>query len=173
MSRHRECQRQEEQESASRFGRPLAVLSMATSGPLVEFQRPFCGRLGQRQRVGWTDGVVAEQVVAVRDAGIGEGVVGVDPDGFLEVLDGAAKALGRPRDLKPSNVMVGVDGRVTVLDRASRSGSAAMSAGNTLSATSRPSLLSSARHTSPIPPSPSLAVILKWDSVWPIKLGGF
>ena len=44
-------------------------------------------------------------------------------------------------------------------NRARRSGSAAKSAGSTLSATSRPSLESVARHTSPIPPAPSAAVM--------------
>lgn len=39
-------------------------------------------------------------------------------------------------------------------------GSAATDSGRTLTATSRPSLVSVARQTSPIPPSPSLAVIL-------------
>jgi hypothetical protein len=38
----------------------------------------------------------------------------------------------------------------------------------TLTATSRPSLVSVARYTSPMPPSPSLAVISKWVNVWPI-----
>ena len=38
--------------------------------------------------------------------------------------------------------------------RASRSGSAASAAGSTFSATSRPSLVSVARYTSPMPPAP-------------------
>jgi len=43
--------------------------------------------------------------------------------------------------------------------RARRSGSCANAAGRTLIATSRPSLVSFARYTSPIPPTPMAAVI--------------
>jgi hypothetical protein len=43
--------------------------------------------------------------------------------------------------------------------RARRSGSCAKPSGRTLSATARPSLVSVARHTSPIPPAPSAAVM--------------
>jgi hypothetical protein len=42
--------------------------------------------------------------------------------------------------------------------RARRSGSAVKAGGRTLTATSRRSFESVARHTSPMPPSPSLAV---------------
>jgi hypothetical protein len=45
------------------------------------------------------------------------------------------------------------------LNRSNRSGSVAISFGSTLTATSRLSDVSVARHTSPMPPSPSLAVI--------------
>jgi hypothetical protein len=47
----------------------------------------------------------------------------------------------------------------SLLNRSSRSGSAAISSGSTLTATSRLSAVSVARQTSPMPPSPSLAVI--------------
>ena len=43
--------------------------------------------------------------------------------------------------------------------RSIRSASAVTSAGSTLSATSRPSLVSVARYTSPIPPAPIAAVM--------------
>ena len=43
--------------------------------------------------------------------------------------------------------------------RARRSRSRANASGSTLSATSRPSLGSSARYTSPMPPAPSVATI--------------
>ena len=44
------------------------------------------------------------------------------------------------------------------VNRASRSGSLANASGSTLSATSRPSVVSRARYTCPIPPSPIKAV---------------
>ncbi len=44
-------------------------------------------------------------------------------------------------------------------NRARRSGSAAKASGSSLTATSRPSFVSVARYTSPMPPAPSAAVI--------------
>ena len=44
--------------------------------------------------------------------------------------------------------------------RSRRSGSEAKQSGSTLRATSRPSFVSSARQTSPMPPSPSFEVTL-------------
>ena len=50
--------------------------------------------------------------------------------------------------------------RASSSKRARRSGSAAKLAGSTFRATSRPSLVSWARQTSPIPPAPSFEVTL-------------
>ncbi len=58
-------------------------------------------------------------------------------------------------------------------NRARRSGSPVSASGRILIATSRSSRVSSARYTSPIPPSPSLALIRKWLSVRPIKAWRF
>src|ERR1700689_5932299 len=55
--------------------------------------------------------------------------------------------------------------------RASRSGSCATSGGSSLSATSRPSLVSVARYTSPIPPAPSDDLISYGPSFVPGRSG--
>lgn len=48
--------------------------------------------------------------------------------------------------------------RASCSKRATRMGSVATAAGNTFTATSRPSRVSRARYTSPMPPAPSRAV---------------
>src|SRR5450759_2836855 len=60
--------------------------------------------------------------------------------------------------------------RASCSKRWRRSGSAAVEAGSTLIATSRPSLASVARYTSPIPPAPIEAVMRYWARLRPITV---
>src|SRR5450759_1535827 len=60
--------------------------------------------------------------------------------------------------------------RASCSKRWRRSGSAAVAAGSTLIATSRPSLASVARYTSPIPPAPIEAVMRYWARLRPITV---
>jgi len=107
--------------------------------------------------------VPAQHVVGVRQPGVGQGVAGVEGDGFVEMRDALAcrrvgATVAPSSSTEYSVTMFGWLSEATALasrsKRATLVGSLANDSGRTLIATSRPSRVSFALQTTPIPPWP-------------------